>query len=451
MPHLRTVTLTARQPLSLGTRPNPGTALLRTHRHIPGTVLRGALAQVWIAAHGKPDELAHSDPSLLAHFVELFERHVRYGALLPYGWSLVPLSVRRCKYRHTAACSQWSVDEALGAAAEECAVCAGPAELSKGQVEPFDPSAGRLVRQSTHVELTEDGVAAEGQLFTREAIRPQDDNNQPTRFRGHLILPDDLSAQADEWLRAEHHVRIGGRRSTSGLALVTSSPAAPASVATGQRLALRFTAPALLTDDCGLPALRPQKSELAALLGTDVTIERSWVRHERIGGWNTAANLPKPEELAVSAGSTFLLDCAQPPALKRIRALCDRGLGLRRNEGFGLLRVDTEPWSAPTHTPDPPSSIATAPGSSVATRIAAVLHATGHGPWLLTHLRTYAQQRATGQRPSHTDLLAATTLRDLRPSDRAALERLLLDPDPDLLGEVLRHLNPLVRSEEPEA
>lgn len=447
MSHLRTVTLTAHQPLSLGTRPNPGTALLRTHRHVPGTVLRGALAQVWIAAHGKPDQLAHSDRPLLTQFLELFERHVRYGDLLPYGWALVPLSVRRCKYRPTAACSRWSADETLGTAAEECAVCNGPAELSKGQVEPFGTATDRLLGQSTHVELTENGIAAEGQLFSREAIRPRDDNDEPRLFHGKLVVPDDLSVQDRQWLIAEHRVLIGGRRSTNGLAVVTSTPTTPTPAASAEQLTLRFTAPALLTDDYGLPLLHPQEPELSALLGTDVTITRSWVRHERVGGWNTAANLPKPEELAISAGSTYLLRCASPPAAERVQALCDLGLGLRRNEGFGALRIDTEPWSPPTHTQSRPG---TATPSAAAT-VAALLHATGHGPWLLTNLRTYVQQRAAAQNPSPTDLLAATTLRDLRPSDQIAVEKLLLDPDPNLLGEVLRHLNLLVRRGEPQA
>ncbi|TDC19422.1 hypothetical protein E1265_23910 [Streptomyces sp. 8K308] len=448
MPEIRTMTLTARQPLSLGTRHNPGTALLRSHRHVRGTVLRGALAQAWITEHGRPDELAGSDPALLAQFVELFERHVRYGALFLDGWALLPLSVLRCKYRSEPACARWHADEAFGdGPTEECGACGGPAESAKGEIESFGEWAGPLLRQSTHVELTADGVAAEGQLFAREAIRARDDHGRTTTLSGELVVPDDLSAAARDWLTAEHRVRVGGRGSTSGLATLAIGPATPElAQPTARRLALRFTAPALLVDGAGLPVLRPSEPELAELLGTAVTIERSWARHERIGGWNRATNLPKPEEPAVSAGSTYLLHCAEVPDAKRLRRLCDSGLGLRRNEGYGSLRIDTEPWSPPSgRTPTGDGASQVDENTEAPARTAALLQATGHGPWLLDKLRSYARDRAASGRPPHTDLLAATTLRDLRPSDRSALERLLLDPELSALDEVLRHLNVLVR------
>lgn len=460
MPELRAVTLTARQPLSLGTRHNPGTVVHRTHRHVRGTTLRGALAQVWIAHHGRPDQLATTDPALLDRFVELFERHVRYGPLYPDGWSLVPLSVRRCKYRTEPGCARWSADEAFEAegGAEACGVCGGPAEPSKGRLERWDADDPRpLLRQSTHVELTPEGVAAKGQLYAREAIRAG------TTFTGELTLPDDLSAPAREWLVAERSVRLGGRGSTSGLATFATRPAPTRPPATGRRLALRFTSPGLLVDACGLPALGPSEEELSDLLGTGVTITRVWVRHERVGGWNRATNLPKPEELAVSAGSTFLLACEREPQPARLAALHAAGLGLRRNEGYGSVRVDAEPWTPPPPRPTAtaeaetgaagPEAAGTGAGEAGGTAeddttspagIARVLNDTGYGPWLLNKLRDYVSTRRSGRAP-HTDLLAATTLRAFRPSHRDLLERLLLTDDLGLLDEVVRHLNVLVR------
>ena len=195
-----------------------------------------------------------------------------------------------------------------------------------------------------------------------------------------------------------------------------------------------------------MPLLHPAEDELSTLLDTDVTVKRRWVRHERVGGWNRATNLPKPEELAVSAGTVYLLRCTQAPAPQRVRALCDAGLGMRRNEGFGALQLDTEGWSAPAYSPAKPDGATATPArDSEAARTARTLNATDHGPWLLTNLSAYARERATSARPPYTELLAATKLRNLRPSDRATLERLLLHPDQRLLGEVLRHLELLVR------
>jgi CRISPR-associated protein Csx10 len=214
---------------------------------------------------------------------------------------------------------------------------------------------------------------------------------------------------------------------------------------TGSDLILRFTSPALLTDTSGLPVLRPHQHLLADLLGTDVEIHRSWLRHERIGGWNTAANLPKPEEIAISAGSTLQLECGHPPSLEHLEALCASGIGLRRNEGFGSIEFDTRPWRPPIPTTSAARTEHTIGTDAVA--LAELLLATEKGPWMLTKLADYARHRTSAAAP--TDLLNATELRDLRPSTRTRLAELLNDADPHVLEEVVRRLNVLVRREEP--
>ncbi len=423
--------LVARQPISLGIQSSGGTSLVRTHRHIPGTVLRGALARAWIAEHGTPDR---AEPRLMSQFNELFDGHVRYEGLVPEGWQLVPLSVQRCKYRRLPQCSSWYADQALGDPAGSCGVCDGPGELSKGGIEPL---GGRgLLRQSTHVELTPQGTSVEGQLFSRESLRP-------TVFQGRLTLPEALSDESRNWLLApQRAVTVGGRRSTSGLAEFTATPAEPpAAHPVCRRLALRFTAPALLVDPAGLPRLRPGEDELARRLGSRVTIVGSWVRHEQVGGWNAAAELPKPVELAVSAGSTFLLELADDPDPAGLVALIANGLGLRRNEGFGALSLDSGPWSPPSApTPAIPSSVT---ASDQAERAARLLTDTGHGPWFLDRLR---ELLASGAPPSDgIALLDRPEVRRLLPGRRDAVERLLLTSNRQRLDDVLRHLELLVR------
>ena len=75
---------------------------------VPGSVLRGALASVWIGEHGIPDAANRRREE----FIALFERDVRYGPLFQDGTAVVPLSAIWCKYPATDACREWSADAA---------------------------------------------------------------------------------------------------------------------------------------------------------------------------------------------------------------------------------------------------------------------------------------------------------------------------------------------------
>jgi hypothetical protein len=56
-----------------------------------------------------------------------------------------------------------------------------------------------------------------------------------------------------------------------------------------------------------------------------------------VGGWHVASGLPKPAELAVAAGSAFIIRTERAVANADIQRLASRGVGLRRHEGFGDL------------------------------------------------------------------------------------------------------------------
>jgi CRISPR-associated protein Csx10 len=464
--------VTARQPLALGTRP-AGTAPTRTHRHIPGPVLRGALAALWIAAHGTPDRLQATAPGLYAQFVELFEGSVRYEPLYAPGWQTVPMSVLRCKYPRSLLCAGWVEDEAFPTAGDGlCPHCKAPGARSKGAVEPVrtqasvQESARDLVRQTVRLQLDDaTGTAERGLLFTREALRPRTRDGGARTFTGRITVHPGISAEALAWLTGptRHRLHLGGRRSTGGGADLRLIPAARSAVSEqagegtsrwdgdgspgGYRLALRLTSPALFTDPCGLPLTVPDPGELAALLGMPVTLVRSWTRHEHIGGWNAAANLPKPVELAASIGSTYLLELAVPPEPKRLALLADRGLGLRRTEGFGSLTTATAAWQPP---PPPTAPPAAPTGYSDRDRVEAaarVLTQTGHGAWFLNELRAYIAARSQGAE-RHATLLDRPHLASLTPGQRRTVEAIWMRPDHELplLDAVLVRLEAMLRS-----
>jgi len=66
--------------------------------------------------------------------------------------------------------------------------------------------------------------------------------------------------------------------------------------------------------------------------------------HERLRGWNAAHGLPRQDEWAVSRGAVYAYlyqgDASGRAALQeRLRDLQARGIGARRNEGFGRVVV----------------------------------------------------------------------------------------------------------------
>ncbi len=445
------VQVTAHQPLALGIRP-AGTAPVPTRLHVPGSVLRGALAAAWIAEHGLPTK---TSPARRREFVALFEGDVSYGPLFATGSQLVPLSVLRCKYR---SCDV-TVDEAFNDRAGELSCGCGPLAYGRGEVEFTGSAAGRLVTQSTHVQIDDARqVAEESQLFTRRALTHRDATGDERVFNGRVTPCGQLPDGASAWLAGSRRLRLGGRRGTSGA--VTYTPRAAAAVAppTGQRIALRLTAPAVLTDPAGLPLDLADRQALYAALDEELTpllggaritaVERVWARREGVGGWHAASRLPKPVEAAVSAGSVLLLSFDRPPAPDRLFALAGRGIGLRRNEGFGALETASSAWERPAvsepadagvdHAPDPAESYAR------------LLLSTGHGPWFIDNLRAYIEETAAPQGARHTGLLERPRLRRLTPHERDAITALLLSAPLDVLDRTLATLIVLNRLLEKE-
>lgn len=135
-------------------------------------------------------------------------------------------------------------------------------------------------------------------------------------------------------------VRVGGRRTTHGAAEVRIQDAAPPP--TAQRrgdgyLVVRLRSPGVFVDDEGRPVRDPDPGELEEVLGCPARVVRRWVRWHSAGGWHVASGLPKPAELAVAPGSTYLVETAGEVTDAALAVLGRLGFGLRRHEGFGDL------------------------------------------------------------------------------------------------------------------
>lgn len=61
---------------------------------------------------------------------------------------------------------------------------------------------------------------------------------------------------------------------------------------------------------------------------------------EIVGGFNRTWGLPLPQVLAIAAGSVFVLKAEPEVKWKDLKRLEETGLGERRNEGFGRVKID---------------------------------------------------------------------------------------------------------------
>ena len=67
-------------------------------------------------------------------------------------------------------------------------------------------------------------------------------------------------------------------------------------------------------------------------------------RHERLRGWNAAHGLPRQDEWAVARGAVYVYrfkgkTTERETLIEQLVTLSEEGVGLRRNEGFGLVIV----------------------------------------------------------------------------------------------------------------
>ena len=67
-------------------------------------------------------------------------------------------------------------------------------------------------------------------------------------------------------------------------------------------------------------------------------------KHERLRGWNAAHGLPRQDEWMVARGSVYVYCFQGTPEerealFQQLKTLSEEGIGVRRNEGFGTVRV----------------------------------------------------------------------------------------------------------------
>ena len=175
------------------------------------------------------------------------------------------------------------------------------------------------------------------------------------QLRGVILTTDDGAGQFEKLLRGAT-LSIGRARNAGyGEVLVkeveildywreTETYESAGEINAGDQLQITFTSDALLRDENGQSTLNA-RTAIAARLGvlpTSLTLLPIFTRisSKVVGGFNRKWALPLPQAIAIAAGSVFTYETAGQLRLEAVDELEQKGIGERRNEGFGRLLIN---------------------------------------------------------------------------------------------------------------
>jgi CRISPR-associated protein Csx10 len=416
------VRVVAEEPLSVGQSPEAGN-VVDSYAFVPGAVLRGALAALWFRENGG----APAPAGLLRdEFVTLFEGDVCFGPLMAEGSCVAPMSVVHCKYSPEPACSDWVFDESAGETPGDTCSCGGSSDHYKGQV--IEASRVKVTRTA----LNDEETVEKSQLFARRAVPAG------TVLRGLVTGDHPWLYQCDGKV-----VWLGGRRTVGGRARVhvERSSVVPPAVRTEDGLvSVRLLSPGIFVDDATRPTTEFPLVEIARRLECDcVVLVRQWRRPVRVGGWHMASGLPKPQDIALEAGSTALLRPSRTVTASELSALQASGLGLRRREGFGVITVNPPPWRPPTRAPV--GSAAASPAVELFERLQPVSTDDNLRSWLVDQLKQHAVAVEAGRPAEGLAALEQRRMRNLDRDQRQALTLALTQVDTGVIQGLIALLD----------
>ncbi len=357
-------------PAAISTRRATGN-VLGTRTHIPGSMIRGALAAAMVSERG-PD--ISTDPWFRALFADggLRCSDLRINDSVPW-----PRSVLQCKEHggdRDHACFDFLLAAAAGLnlthPADQCRTCRAKLETPEGYSRYYKAQDEHRSRDHSdpvktvrvaHVQMDPRyGRARNGMLYSAESVA------KDQGFIGFMQLP----GGAWDWLFPGTEVAVqqlwigrGRSRGQGCLRLEAFELASPETAETLLRRiealnrkvasvypkladALVFTcvlhSAAILFDRWLLPRQEPTAADFG--LGEEFRLLAAFSRQESVTGWHQQAELPKSELVVTAAGSCFVfgrdvLPSERDEATRLLASALHRvhtaGLGERTEDGFG--------------------------------------------------------------------------------------------------------------------
>lgn len=374
-------------------------------RSVAGTLVRGALATIYLQHHGQVD--------CAFHRLFLNEATCRFGPLDP-GPMIFPLTAASCKregIQHALVDQLWfriaqhhmagRVPEDAEAAWRQCKKCMADLKGHDGfwaeEDDHLSEKSSDRHQVAAHVGIDRhSATAAESIFYTLEALPPSE---QEKDLYGWLMADDDALAALKKLLHDEDHRISVGHHRTRGygdvrlqlgnavemddlqsyaekwkqwscnlIDFLGSPPlCVPSLDSENFYFSLSFPAGAVFVDrflrytldpadmvawlppmtsvDAAFPMQGRPTQQLAS--GGTVRWVTTTTRHERLRGWNAAHGLPRQDEWAIARGSVYVY-CFQGAGkecevlIQQLAALSQYGVGLRRNEGFGRVVVSDD-------------------------------------------------------------------------------------------------------------
>ncbi len=368
------LTLRLLAPLALH-QTRAGVLYVKTLDYIPGTALRGALAEAYLTQHGTP---GHTFQSLF------LSEQVQYGDLWPTiqnePTALIPVTAHACKrygIQHESSFRDGLLDALTSNRPDQsCPDCRESLDRVGGGylqsvTKPIVLKPRSRLRVSTAIERSTGSVARE-MLFTQHTLAgvPKDSPQTDLFFRGSLRLADpSLRDKLTTLLKPGTRLFLGSGRSR-GLGEVkveslentamdnslsdrwhkfNDAAQGAGGGADTRYFSLTLLSHLALRDHL----LRPVLSEISPqhfALPDGV----AWVHYKDSGqpalfldaitapGWNAALGLPKPDTVALARGSVLLGQCdasQEDAVLARLAEIEAEGVGERRSEGLGRVAV----------------------------------------------------------------------------------------------------------------
>lgn len=352
------ITITLETPAAFSDAPAMGNET-GTLEYIPGSALRGMLANLYLA--GKKEDAA---------FRRLFvEGGIQFGNLHPEPGRRLPLSAYSCKQHagftgdklpsfmappHRVVDRLW--EDFLPEPPQRCADCQQPlTQLERTFYtghNAFESVSPTLTSRMSTAVVGNSGSARQGSLHSQQELAAQQ------TFNGYLVCSQaDLATLQDGLGGQEIQGYLGRKR--SGLVkvsleqkeknwdepLVVSSPKYPGKAFA----ALTCTSDLILVDELLRPVTSLTTENLAVLSSPPARVEivKAFAASRTVAGWLGIGKIFKENDLAITAGSTFLLQFRendQQVVQEWMQRLAVQGLGLRRSEGFGQVT-----FSEPLH------------------------------------------------------------------------------------------------------
>lgn len=338
-----------------------------TLNYIPGRLIWGALATLTGVRPGqRPDD---------AFMTVFYSGDVIFANLYPektmFRARPVPLSARTCKSRpgfvedelgdgpgeHGGGVCDWLL-HGVPPTAEHDEFERFPEFYARNYPECQKVAVPRLFI-TQHERDNRRGVTREGRLFSRQLIA------RGTVFLGYLRSNSPISDQAMQDIFSRLSITVPGALEMSigrspgrvrveilpeaNVPGVLPAPLQPADLDATLRFTVTCLSDTLVVDEYLRPLQQLPGELLQRQLGGAVkrcTRERFFAGTTIVPGWNGAYQRPCEEECAIVKGSAFLFNCELAPEktahdlLQALNALQQRGLGVRRSEGFGEICVN---------------------------------------------------------------------------------------------------------------